>query len=174
MKTILEIFYVRIKRSRLHYRRKQVNLSRRGSDPDRIILSLIMQKRHLPSRELEEKEFLIHSTSWRYERPGNVILTYVAYSDEFEFPDGKTQSMSLKQLRTIAKTGWTPRSAAEVEKKVVCHAMRHISFLIRTDKEIDFESAMTPETMEIFSKLWVSLAGRVRVRRAQYITMPRG
>lgn len=161
MKTILEIFYVRIKRAKVYYQRKQVNLSRKGSDPDRIILSLIQQKRHLSSLEVEEKEFIIHSTSWRYERPGKVVLTYVAYSDELEFEEGKAQSMSLKQLRTITKTGWKPRSSAEPEKKVISHAMRHISFLIKTDNQIDFESAMTPETLEIFSKLWVSLAGRV-------------
>jgi len=161
MKTILEIFYVRIQGARVRYQRKEVNLSRKGSDPNRIVLSLIQQKRRLPTQEVKEEEFIIHSTSWRYERPGKVLLTYVAYSDDLEFENGKAKSMSLKQLRTITKTGWKPRSAAELEKKVVSHAMRHISFLIKTDNQIDFESAMTPETMEVFRKLWVSLAGRV-------------
>jgi hypothetical protein len=161
MKTILEIFYVRIKGSRVHYQRKEVNLSRKGRDPDRVILSLIQQKRHLASQEVEEKEFVIHSTSWRYERPSKVLLTYVAYSDELEFKNGAAQSMSLRQLRTITKTGWKPRSETELEKKVVSHALRHISFLVKTDQQIDFESAMSPETMEVFRKLWVSLAGRV-------------
>jgi hypothetical protein len=152
---------VRIKGKKLQYQRKQVSLSRKGRDPDRIILSLIRQKRHLPSREVEEKEFIIHSTSWRYEQPGKVLLTYVAYSDELEFEDGKEKSMSLRQLQTITKTGWKPHSGAELEKKVVSHAMRHISFLIQTDNQIDFASAMTPETMEVFEKLWIRLAGRV-------------
>jgi hypothetical protein len=163
MKTILEIFYVRIKGARVYYQRKEVNLSRKDRDPDRIILSLIQQKRHLPSQEVREEEFIVHSTSWRYERPGKVLLTYVAYSDELEFENGRAKSMSLKQLLTITKTGWTPRSSAEVEKKVISHALRHISFLLKTDKQIDFESAMTPETMDVFSQLWVSLAGRVNV-----------
>jgi hypothetical protein len=39
--------------------------------------------------------------------------------------------------------------------------MRHIAFLIKTDKQIDFKRSMSPETMEKFERLWASLAGRV-------------
>ena len=159
MKTILEIFYLRIIGERVRYQRKKVNLSRKGSDPDSLIWSHIRQKRG--DADEEEQEFIVHSTSWRYERPGKILLTYIAYSDELTFEKGKSKSLSLKDLRTILKRSRKPRSQAELEKKVVSHAMRHISFLIRTDPQIDFESAMTPETIKTFEKLWISLAGRV-------------
>lgn len=159
MKTILEIFYLRIIGERIRYQRRKVNLSRKGSDPDKLMWSLIRQElRELPA---EEREFIIHSTSWRYERPGNILLTYIAYSDELTFEKDKTKNLLLKNLGTITGNNRKPCSRMQLEKKVVSHAIRHIAFLVKTDDQIDFKSAMTPETIKTFEKLWVSLAGRV-------------
>src|SRR5215210_2440301 len=133
MKTILEIFYLRIVGKQVRYQRKEVSLSRKGADPDKLIWSRIRQEHSEPRQDHEEHEFIVHSTSWRYERPGKVVLTYVAYSDELEFEKGKAKSLPVKNLRTIHKNSRRPRSKAELEKKVVSHAMRHIAFLIRTD-----------------------------------------
>ena len=159
MKTIIEFFYLQMMGKRVHYQRKEINMSRKGSDPDELIWSHIRQE-HCDGPE-NEQEFIVHSTSWRYERPGKIILTYVAYSDELTFEKGKAKSLSLKNLRTIVKKSTKPRSPAGLEKKIVSHAMRHIAFLIKTDKQVDFKSAMTPETLETFKKPWVSLGGRV-------------
>ena len=161
MKTNLEIFYVRIVGKSVRYQRKQTNLSRKGGDPDHSIQSLLWEKRRADSGEVEEKEFIVHSTSWRYAKPDKVILTYVAYSDELEFPKGKFHRLPLKNLRTITKKSSKPRSQTELERKVVSHAMRHVAFLIQTGDQDDFKSALTPETIEVFEKLWVSLAGKV-------------
>jgi len=159
MKTILEIFHLRIVKERVRYDRKEVNLSRKGSDPDKLIWSHIRQEPR--DSAAEEHEFIVHSTSWRFEQPGKVILTYIAYSDELTFEKDKAKSISLKAVQTVTKKTRKPRSRAEVEKKVVSHALRHIAFLIKTDDQIEFKSAMKPETMEKFEDLWVSLAGRV-------------
>lgn len=161
MKTILEIFYVRVVGKSVRYQHREANLSRKGGDPDRMIWTLIQEKRRADSGEVEEKEFIIHSTSWRYEQTGKVILTYVAYSDELEFPKGKSKSVPLKKLRMITKKSRKPRSHTELEKKVVSHAMRHIAFLIQTGDQEDFKSALKSETREVFERLWVSLAGKV-------------
>jgi hypothetical protein len=161
MQTILEIFYLRIVGDDVRYQRKQANLSKKGGDPDRMIQSLIQEKRRAGPRKVEKKEFVVHSTSWRYTRPNKVMLTYVAYSDELEFEKGKTHSLPLKKLRMITKKSRRPRSRAELEKQVVSHAMRHIAFLIQTEEQNDFKSALTPETREVFKSLWVSLAGKV-------------
>jgi hypothetical protein len=161
MQTILEIFYLRIIGDKVRYQRKQANLSKKGGDPDSVIQSLIEEKHRASSGKVEKKEFVVHSTSWRYTRPDKVMLTYVAYSDELEFEKGKTKSLPLKRLRTIVKKSRRPRSRAELEKQVVSHAMRHIAFLIQTGDQNDFKSALTPETREVFESLWVSLAGKV-------------
>lgn len=161
MKTTLEIFYVRIIGKQVRYRRKEVNLNRKGSDPDALIWSRIRQGHSDPHPQDEEHEFIVHSTSWRCERPGKIILTYVAYSDELEFEKGKWKRLPLKSLRTITKKSHKPPSRAEVEKRVVSHAMRHLAFLVQTEKQAEFERALNAETIKAFEKLWVSLAGQV-------------
>lgn len=159
MNTILEIFYLRLAGERIRYERKEVNLSRKGSDPDKLIWSLIRQAiRDLPA---DEHEFVVHSTSWRYERPGKILLTYIAYSDELIFEKGKTRSLSIHNLPRVTKASKKPDSRDELEKKVVAHAIRHIAFLVKTDDQIDFKSAMKPKTMATFERLWGTLAGRV-------------
>jgi hypothetical protein len=159
MITILETFYLRIVGQRVRYHRKRLNLSRKRSDPDKLIWSHIRHNRG--DIDAEEHEFIVHSTSWRYERPGKTILTYIAYSDELTFKKAKARSISLKNLHTVTKRTRKPRSKAELEKKVVSHAIRHIAFLVKTDDQIDFKNAMKPETMEAFESLWISLAGKV-------------
>ena len=161
MKTILEIFYLRIMGRSVRYQRRLANLSRKGGDPDARIRSLIQEKRRLDSGEVEEKEFIVHSTSWRYEQPDRVLLTYVAYSDELQFNKGQSHQLALTKLRTITKNRKKPASKAELEKKVVSHAMRHIAFLIQTGDQEHFKRALKPETIKVFEKLWVSLAGEV-------------
>ena len=161
MRTILEIFYVRIMGKSVCYQRRQVNLSRKGSEPDRLIQSLIQEKRRAESGKAEPQEFVVHSTSWRYARPDKVLLTYVAYSDELEFKKGNFHRLPLKNLRKIANKSRKPRSDTELEKQVVSHGMRHIAFLIQTGDQDDFKSALKPETIEVFEKLWASLAGKV-------------
>jgi hypothetical protein len=161
MKTVMEIFYLQIVGKSVRYQRKQANLSRKGGDPDRVIQSLIQEKRRSETEEVEEKEFIVHSTSWRYAKPDKVMLTYVAYSDELELEKGKAKSIPLQKLRTINKKSRKPRSQVELEKKVVSHAMRHIAFLIQTGDQDDFKSVLAPATIKVFEKLWVSLAGKV-------------
>ena len=165
MKTMMEIFYLRVVGKSVRYQRRQANLSQRGGDPDRVIQSFIHEKRRASSGRVQEKEFIVHSTSWRYAKPDRVILTYIAYSDELDFEKGKTKSQAkslpLKSLRTITKKSRKPRSRTELEKKVVSHAMRHIAFLIQTGDQDDFKSALQPETIKVFEKLWVNMAGKI-------------
>jgi hypothetical protein len=126
-----------------------------------MIRSIIHEKRRTDKGDVEEKEFIVHSTSWRYEQPGKIVLTYVAYSDELNFKKGKFHTLSLQHLKTITKRSKKPASKDEMERKIVSHAMRHIAFLIQSGDEEDFKSALKPETLKVFEKLWVSLAGKV-------------
>jgi hypothetical protein len=165
MKTILEIFYVRIVGQSIRYQRRMADLSKRGGNPDAMIRSMIREKREVDSGKVREQEFIVHSTSWRYERSGKIMLTYVAYSDELEFEKGMFKSLSLKKLRTIKKASRKPRSQTELQNKVVSHAMRHIAFLIQAGDQDDFKSALTPETVQVFETIWGNLAGEVFEKR---------
>jgi hypothetical protein len=161
MKTILEMFYVRVLGKSVWYQRKEANLSRSGGGPDRFIRSLLREKRRPVSGESEQKDFIVHSTSWRYEQPDKIILTYVAYSDELVFKGGKAKHLPLTRLHLITKKSLRPSSAVELENRGVSHAMRHIAFLICFGDQDNFKSVLKPKTVEVFENLWISLAGKV-------------
>ena len=160
MQIKMEVFYMRIVDNTVWYRHTQVNLDHKSRDPDALMQSLIQQNVKASAREASE-EFVVHSTSWRYIAPGRVMLTYVAYSDELEFGRGKVKKLTLKQLKQINLSTGTLRSKAGLERQIVAHAIRHISFLIKTDYAGQFKDAFTPRTRGIFKSLWSSLAGRV-------------
>lgn len=160
MQTLLEIFYTRMMAEEVRYRRKLVDLSEAREDPERVIESLIRQRYHISSVTSED-EFVIHSTSWRYKPPDQIILTYVAYSDELAFDQGEFQNLPLEELKPIPVSRRRPGSPIELERQVITHAMRHIAFLVKTDDQDNLKDVLKPETREIFEALWVALAGRV-------------
>ena len=160
MQTLLEIFYMRITNAEVSYRRKQISLSEVGQDPEHIIHSLIMRKYHTSAREIEA-EFIIHSTSWRYSPPDQVILTYVAYSDELDFAQEEIRNLPLEELRTVSISTPRPLCPVELEKQVVSHAIRHLAFLVKTDHQHKLKHVLSASTIEAYESLWVTLAGRV-------------
>lgn len=145
----------------MRYRRQVADLHRKDGDPDARVQSIIHQKYRRQAEDIKEHEFIVHSTSWRYSKPNKIMLTYAAYSDALEFDQGKYKSLPLVRLRMITKQSRKPRSQAEVQNKVVSHAIRHIAFLIQTGDQEDFKSALRPATIKVLEKLWVSLAGKV-------------
>jgi hypothetical protein len=160
MKTMVEVFYLRIIGNQVCYQRKQVDLSRKGGDPNVLIEAFMQQKLRTSAGEIQQ-EYVVHSTSWRYAPPGRIILTYIAYSDELSFSRGKVKNLTLKALRKINISSGRPRSHTGLERQVVAHAMRHISFLIKTDDQGKFKQAFTPRSRKIFKSLWSDLAGRM-------------
>jgi hypothetical protein len=92
MKTVLEVFYLRVVGNRLCYRRKQADLSNRRTDPDSLIRSVIQHTLQTSKGEVQN-EFVVHSTSWRYASPGKIVLTYIAYSDQLEFKVDRVHSL---------------------------------------------------------------------------------
>lgn len=157
MKIRIEVFYLRITGNQVHYQRRQINLDNKGGDPTTLIESLMQYK----LQDSTQKEFIVHSTSWRYTAPGKVILTYIAYSDELEFGGREVKSLTLKELKKINVSTGKPRSPAGRERQVVAHAMRHISFLIKTDHAGEFKDVFTRRSRRVFESLWSSLAGRL-------------
>jgi hypothetical protein len=164
MKTMMEVFYLRIIDDKVCYRRKRISLDNKKEDPDVLIQSLMQYTLHTSAGSVK-KEFVIHSTSWRYTPPGKVMLTYIAYSDEYDFSRVKMQTLPIKELRKKDISKARPRSRSGLEKLVVAHAMRHIAFLIKTGDQSEFKGALAPGTRKIFKSLWVSLAGRVATRK---------
>jgi hypothetical protein len=149
MQILMEVFYLRLIDDVVWYQRKQIDLNYKSADPTALI------------QQNGQTDFVVHSTSWRYVQPSKVMLTYIAYSDELEFGKGKVEKLPLQQLKKINVSTGSPRSKKGLERQVVAHAMRHISFLIKTDYGQEFKDAFTPRSRRVFKSLWSALAGRL-------------
>ena len=98
------------------------------------------------------RRVVVHSTSWRYEH-GDLLLTYLAYSDELPFDE-------LPQV--------LPRETQAVGAgiaSVVAHAIRHLAFLAGQEPE-KYGRAITSETLAHLRRLEPEVAGRIHRERA--------
>jgi len=76
---------------------------------------------------------LIHSTSWRWEPDGRIVLTYLAWAR-----DG-TLVAGVRPLPGLPPPGPTdplrPRPQEIRELDPLAHALRHLAFLLRTSRD---------------------------------------
>ncbi|WP_219462542.1 hypothetical protein [Nonomuraea rhizosphaerae] len=78
----------------------------------------------------EESSTVVHSTSWRYRREGQVILTYAVCPD----PKPQLPADALAVLRIAqGSTPATPTPERVEVGNVVAHAVRHLALLLATD-----------------------------------------
>ena len=111
MQTEVELIAARLEGDRLRYLVTRHSCTA-GTDPDATARAATV--RIFPAVPL--RRLIVHSTSWRYEL-GNLLLTYLAYSDELPF----------SELPLVL-----PRDARSVGAgiaSVAAHAVRHLAFL---------------------------------------------
>jgi len=103
---------------------------------------------------------LIHSTSWRWEPDGRIVLTYVAWAG-----DG-TLAPGARSLPALVPPGPTnplhPRPPEIGELDPLAHGLRHLAFLLRTGTDGSVAKALGPRACEQLEKLEPTLAGALR------------
>lgn len=122
---VIEIMYLRVDESgRWHYRCAAEQLPMR-TDPERAA-------RHLTGLDDADGSTtaVLHSTSWRYDPAGHVVLTYAVLPD----PDPTAPVKSLPGLAIARGHHHTrPAPAAIGPENVAAHAIRHLAWLAGTD-----------------------------------------
>ncbi|MFJ4434758.1 hypothetical protein [Streptomyces sp. NPDC088923] len=101
---------------------------------------------------------LAHSTSWRCEEGGQVVLTYLAHPD----PDPAAPAVTLTAPEVLARGAASDRPAPEHVSvaQVAAHAVRHLVFLRRTDPVVAAYLAGLPGLGAALAALPYSLAGQ--------------
>ena len=133
-----------------------------------VILKSVVQ--HL--RDLGALPFLVgtpaivHSTSWRYENDGTVVLTYVAFGERIT-PKAETWG----DVRTVAKAqlpdlGVTdpdhPRPKSIEHADVLSHGLRHLALLARRrGGNQAFIERLSERSRKFFSSIEPELAGEI-------------
>lgn len=102
---------------------------------------------------------LIHSTSWRWEPDGRIVLTYLAWAADGALGDG------ARPLPQLAPPGPTdplhPRPPEIRELDPLAHGLRHLAFLLATDAGGDVAKALGPRATAAVQALEPTVAGEL-------------
>jgi hypothetical protein len=109
---------------------------------------------------------LLHSTSWRWEKDGAVVLTYLAYCERAVFEGVQPSELRWDDLvRPSATDPLHPRPPEIREIDVLSHGLRHLSFLIRYARDDRVAAALSPASLKLFQGVCGQLAGRLESAR---------
>lgn len=97
---------------------------------------------------------IAQATTWYFEEPDRLMLTFMVYSDYFDFADA--ESLKFTMPKTKQWLALTPD--AFDEPSLVSHALRHLSYHIITQKPPKW---MLASTIEKLAKLEKELAAEV-------------
>ncbi|MCZ4102213.1 MULTISPECIES: hypothetical protein [Streptomyces] len=134
------------------YRRLLTALGR-SSAPDRAA-------RRLAGLPDDGDHHLVHSTSWRADDEGAIVLTYVVHPD----PDPDRPARPLADPHTIARSNRTGHPAPPdlTVDHVASHAVRHLALLESTDPVVAAFLAARPQAQDALSRVSALLAGQLR------------
>jgi hypothetical protein len=157
-KVTLELFLVSPAADKtITYGRLSADLSKDTSDPDTVARSLIP-----PACS----PAILHSTSWRWEMNGTLILTYLAFSEDPKCGAAEPLRLAYRELVPPQSTDpQKPRPAEIREQDVLAHGIRHITFLVRHSADRRIAEALSPQSLKFFQSMCAQLAGRYETAR---------
>jgi len=123
-----------------------------GANPD-------VRARDLATGETE-LILLNHSTSWRWETDGRIVLTYLVWASAGSL---RAAARPLPSLQPPAPTDpLRPRRAQIRESDVLAHGLRHLAFLLAVDRDGAVADALGPRAAAALAKLAPDVAGELR------------
>jgi hypothetical protein len=141
----------------IRYARRITGLANRARDPDTV------------ARELAggiATPAILHSTSWRWEKDGTIVLTYLAYCEDAELHGVEPVKLPWNRLAPPPATDpQHPRPARIREEDVLAHGLRHLSFLIRYARDGRLAATLSPPSRAFFAAICGQLAGRLDAAR---------
>lgn len=111
------------------------NLKDIEEDPDEVVLKLVRAELDVTPNIIKD-EFMVHSTSWRFEKPNDIFLTYIVISVEIDFGTHVTKDLYKSEMKMkVSKNLKRPRPELIEERHVISHGLAHISLLMSEHKE---------------------------------------
>jgi len=102
---------------------------------------------------------LVHSTSWRWEPDGRIMLTYIAW-----MKDGPA-GPEARPLPPLPPPGPTdplhPRPAEIRELDPLAHGLRHLAFVLRTSRDGGVARALGPDAIAALRRFEPEVAGEL-------------
>lgn len=158
MQHILEIFLTKFDHDQVAYRREEIDITQQTENPDELVL-LAVQK--YSSQIISRQRLISHSTSWRYVEGGKTIITYIVYSDDFEFSSSTYLKLDFSSLKII-DSGDTAKPAPNniTVENVISHGIRHLAYLVVHNSSL-YAQVVNPESLTSFQTIDQALAGKI-------------
>lgn len=119
----VEVLLLRLDEARVWRYRRLVVAMEKGETPDHAV-------RRSCGVAAGDPATVVHSTSWRYQPGGQIVLTYAVCPD----PDPELPAMELTDLRLARGASPATPTPDDVQvENVIAHALRHLAHLQRTD-----------------------------------------
>jgi hypothetical protein len=161
MNLILELFIVRLLPERVRYWRSETVLADADVAPDRVVRDIVEGR--APGSPVRAKRYLSHSTSWRYDPCGAVVLTYLVSIDNQEVGGGDQglwRELHAADLNlACSEDPCLPQPQRLTERHVLSHAIRHLAFLWRDGKDKTVRQILGADAAVLFAKAAPALAG---------------
>jgi hypothetical protein len=148
--------------ARLWYLRREAPLDTRG--PDVAVAEL---QRGAPGAAVffDGSPAIVHSTSWRFEAGGTVVLTYLAFGEKLaarNFAHADVQSILWRQLPGLGATDPDrPRPTVLHHEDVLSHGLRHLALLAKRAGNDRFAKRLNRRSRAFFAAIEPEIAGQI-------------
>lgn len=158
MAVILEVFLTKIVDENVFYKRVELDITQKSDNPDDLVI-LLVQKYN--SALIEKNKIISHSTSWRHQE-GSTIITYLVYSDEFDFEvNDRVGTLPLGEINIIQSGDPAHPAPKNVSiESVISHGIRHLAFLTTNNPSV-YDATISPNTILRFKEIDAALAGKI-------------
>jgi hypothetical protein len=102
---------------------------------------------------------LIHSTSWRWEPDGRIVLTYLAWAGDGSLAPGARPLPTFAPPRPTDPLHPRPPEIGELDP--LAHGLRHLAFLLRTGTDGSVAEALGPRACEQLKRFEPASAGEL-------------
>jgi hypothetical protein len=158
MQYFLEVFLTKIVDEEIVYKQVKIDITNKTENPDDLVL-LTVQKHNQDI--IEKNRIISHSTSWRYVEGGETIITYVVYSDDFDFSALDASILKISDIKII-ESGDVARPAPKIIplESVVSHGIRHLAYLVTNNPSV-YQTTISSNTLLRFKEIDTALAGKI-------------
>jgi hypothetical protein len=128
-------------------------------DPDLVARALVDEGM---AREGEgpTSPMVMHSTSWRWDESGAIVLTYLALLERLSDHGQAIRRMAILPTFRASDPG-KPRPAQIREEDVLAHGLHHLAFLVQQERGDPIRRALSEEARRFLDSLAPEQAGRI-------------
>ena len=110
---------------------------------------------------MEPDKYMIHSTSWRYEKPAKILLTYLVIVPT-NSPYQLRRSLDIRDSEIASNSkAFKPRPEFIKESNVIRHAFRHVAYLLKHDYQHIYDTMLSKAQKDYISGVYDEVAEEI-------------